>query len=224
MGTTLRSALSWHAPATAVELIPSVVALAPYFHADASKLFFSPMARIVVDDGRRFLARSTDIYDVIVIDPPPPVYAAGSSLLYSVEFYAAARQRLAENGILQQWIPKGDAQLRSAVVAAVAENFHYVRVFGSIEGWGLHILASQEPIERLTAEELAARLPPGAVADLLEWGPGRTAAEQFRPVLGREVPLERFVGPETLALRDDRPVNEYFLLHRRSSRAAGAGD
>lgn len=224
MGTTLRSALSWQAPATAVELIPSVVELAPYFHADAGELFSSPMARIVVDDGRRFLARSTDTFDAIVIDPPPPVYAAGSSLLYSVEFYAAARQRLAADGILQQWIPKGDTRLRSAVVAAITENFRHVRLFGSIEGWGLHILASQQAIERLTAEELAARLPPAAVSDLLEWGPAATAAEQFRAVLGREVALESLVGPETPALRDDRPVNEYFFLHERSKRAAGALD
>lgn len=225
MGTTLRSALSWQAPATAVELIPSVVALAPYFHADARQLFSSPLARIVVDDGRRFLARSADLYDVIVIDPPPPVYAAGSSLLYSVEFYATARQRLAEHGILQQWIPAGDRRLMSAVVAAVAGNFRHVRLFGSIEGWGLHILASQEPIEPLTAEELAARLPPAAVADLLEWGPAATAAEQFRPVLAREIALESLAGAEAVPLRDDRPVNEYFFLRMRSSRAAaGAGE
>ena len=217
MGTSLRSALSWKAPATAVELVPSVVDLAPFFHADARQLFSSPLARIVVDDGRRFLARSPDLYDAIVIDPPPPVYAAGSSLLYSLEFYAAARQRLAPHGILQQWIPAGDPLTMSSFVAAVAGNFHHVRLFGSIEGWGIHILASQEPIEKLTAEQLAARLPPMAVADLLEWGPAATAAEQFRPVLEREITLESLGVPRARALRDDRPVNEYYFV--RMSRA-----
>ncbi len=224
MGTTLRSALSWNAPATAVELIPSVVDLQPYFHPDAHRLFGSPVARIVVDDGRRFLARSTDSYDVIIIDPPPPVYAAGSSLLYSLEFYAAARQRLAPHGILQQWIPAGDGRLKSAAIAAVARNFRHVRLFGGIEGWGIHILASQEPIATLTAEELAARLPPTAVADLLEWGPAATAAEQFRPVLATESTLEKLKRPRVRALTDDRPVNEYFFLHERRTRARGGQD
>jgi spermidine synthase len=224
MGTTLRSALSWNAPATAVELIPSVVDLQPYFHADAHRLFGSPLARIVVDDGRRFLARSTDSYDVIIIDPPPPVYAAGSSLLYSMEFYAAARQRLAPHGILQQWIPAGDGRLKSAAIAAVARNFRHIRLFGGIEGWGIHILASQEPIETLTAEQLAARLPPAAVADLLEWGPAATAAEQFRPVLASETTLEKLKRPRVRALSDDRPVNEYFFLHERRTRSRGAQD
>ncbi len=224
MGTTLRSALSWQAPATAVELIPSVVDLQPFFHADAHRLFASPLARIVVDDGRRFLARSTDSYDVIIIDPPPPVYAAGSSLLYSMEFYAQARQRLAPHGILQQWIPAGDGRLKSAAIAAVARNFRHVRLFGSIEGWGLHILASQEPIESLTAEQLAARLPPTAVADLLEWGPAATAAEQFRPVLESEIALEKLNRPRVMALRDDRPLNEYFFLRERRIRARAGED
>lgn len=220
MGTTLRSALSWQAPATAVELVPSVVELAAYFHPDARRLFASPQARIVVDDGRRFLARSAGVYDVIVVDPPPPVYAAGSSLLYSVEFYAAARPHLAPHGILQQWIPAGDRLLMSAIVAAVTENFRHVRLFSSIEGWGIHILASQEPLERLTAEQLAARLPPTAVADLLEWGPATSAAEQFRPVLASEIPLESLTGPGSAALRDDRPVNEYYFLRLWKARAA----
>ena len=42
---------------------------------------------IVIDDGRRFLLRTNRLFDVITIDPPSPVEAAGSSLLYSREFY-----------------------------------------------------------------------------------------------------------------------------------------
>ncbi len=221
MGTTLRSALSWQSPATAVELVPSVAELAPYFHPDARQAFSAPGARVVVDDGRRFLARSTDLYDVIVVDPPPPVYAAGSSLLYSAEFYEVARPRLAPGGVLQQWIPAGDELLMSAIVAAVKENFRHVRLFSSIEGWGLHILASQERLEAETGEELAARLPPEAVADLLEWGPATTAAEQFRRVLETEVPLESLLRSDAESLRDDRPVNEYYFLRLKESLADG---
>ena len=139
-----------------------------------------------------------------------------------MEFYAAARRRLAEHGILQQWIPDGDRPLLSAVVAAVSASFRHVRLFGSMEGWGLHILASQEPIAAASAEELAARMPAAAVADLLEWGPATTAAAQLQLVLDREVPLVRLVPPGTEPLRDDRPLNEYFYLRMRRARAAAA--
>ena len=68
------------------------------------------MAHVVIDDGRRYLERTPQQYDAIIIDPPPPVPAAGSSLLYSRDFYELAKQRLRPGGILQQWLPpEGDA-------------------------------------------------------------------------------------------------------------------
>lgn len=218
IGTSLRSAVAWGAPATAVELVPSVVALAPFFFPEAGELFAPPRARVVVDDGRRFLARTDELYDVVVVDPPPPVHAAGSSLLYSVEFYALVRERLAPGGIVQQWIPGAPRSVVAAMVRAVTANFRHVRVFGSVEGWGLHILASQTPIEAATAEQLAARLPPAARADLLEWGPAATAADQFRGVLDREIAIDPASLAAVAPLRDDRPVNEYYLLRSTLSR------
>ncbi len=71
MGTTFRSMLSWGIPTTAVDLVPSVPALFGYYHADADQLVSYPRARIVIDDGRRFLDRSNQTFDVIIVDPPP---------------------------------------------------------------------------------------------------------------------------------------------------------
>src|SRR4030095_2602123 len=72
MGTSFRSLLSWDIPVTAVELVPSVPTLLPFFHADMRRVAISPRARIVVDDGRRFLERSGPPYAVVTIDPAPP--------------------------------------------------------------------------------------------------------------------------------------------------------
>ena len=80
MGTSFRSMLSWGIPTTAVDLVPSVPALFGYFHSDAAQLASSPLARIVVDDGRRFLDGSTQTYDVIIVDPPPPTNCYGFQL------------------------------------------------------------------------------------------------------------------------------------------------
>jgi predicted methyltransferase len=105
MGTTYRSMLSWGIPTTAVELVPSVPKLFWYYHADGPQLLKSQLSRVVIDDGRRYLERNPEQYDVIALDPPPPVEAAGSSLLYSKEFYSTVRTRLRPDGILQQWLP-----------------------------------------------------------------------------------------------------------------------
>src|SRR5271169_2186712 len=214
MGTTHRSMLSWGIDSTAVDLVPSVPALFWYYHADAPELLKSPRSHVVVDDGRRFLERTTGQYDVIVIDPPPPIGAAGSSLLYSREFYAAAQKRLRPDGILQQWFPGGDLTTTAAISRALAESFLYVRVFVGIEGWGIHFIASRQPIPNRTAAELAKRMPASAAADLVEWGPFPTAEQQFAAVLEKEISVDQLiaVNKDVPAMEDDRPVNEYYLL------------
>src|ERR1051326_6223669 len=103
MGTSFRSALSWNVDTTAVELVPSVKASFGFFHRDASQLEANPKGHIVVDDGRRYLKRTSKMFDVVVTDPPPPVEAVGSSLLYSEEFYALVKEHLNPNGIMQVW-------------------------------------------------------------------------------------------------------------------------
>jgi len=217
MGTTYRSLMSWDIPVTAVELVPSVPRVFGYFHADGPALLRSPLSHVVIDDGRRYLERTYEQYDVITIDPPPPVQAAGSSLLYSKEFYAIIRRRLRPGGILQQWLPGGDPVVRASVARALKESFPYVRVFHSVEGWGYHFLGSESPLPNPTAAELAQRLPDKAATDFLEWGPETTPEGQFADVLKREISLDDLIqqAPTASALRDDRPVNEYYLTRRR---------
>lgn len=221
MGTTFRSAISWGVPTTAVELVPSVPKLFTYYHEDGDRILDSPLSHVVIDDGRRFLERSSDRFDAILIDPPPPANASASSLLYSKEFYSLAKQRLAQDGILQQWLPRGDNEDKAAVAKALQQSFPYVKVYGSIDGWGWHFLASMQPIPERTAAELVARMPPAAVTDMIEWGPAPTPVEEVQDVVSRQIPLDSLIAlaPNTPALTDDRPINEYFLL-----RAIAAAD
>lgn len=215
MGTSFRSMHAWGIETTAVELVPSVPTFFAEFHPDAASVLSSPRARVVVDDGRRFLDRTVDQYDVVVIDPPPPVEAAGSSLLYSREFYQAIRPHLAPGGILQTWIPGAERRVADAFVLALHDVFPYVRGFSSVEGWGLHLLASGQPIADRTADELVARMPAAAQEDLVAWGPHRTPREQLEAVLGREiVPEWPVIARRSAPLTDDRPVNEYYLVRR----------
>ena len=105
MGTSYRLALSWDIDTTAVELVPSVTKAFGFYHTNAAQILANPKGHVVIDDGRRFLRRTREKFDVIVIDPPPPVETAGSSLLFSAEFYALAKQHLNPHGILQAWFP-----------------------------------------------------------------------------------------------------------------------
>jgi spermidine synthase len=217
MGTTYRSLLSWGIPVTAVELVPSVPRVFGFYHADGPELLRSPLSSVVIDDGRRYLERTPAQYDVITIDPPPPVEAAGSSLLYSKEFYATINRRLRPGGILQQWLPYGDTVVQASVARALKESFPYVRVFHSVEDAGFHFLASNQPLPDRTPAELAERLSPKAAADLVEWGPEPTPELEFAGVLHKELSLDQMIAqaPQAPALQDDRPENEYYILRRR---------
>jgi spermidine synthase len=214
MGTSYRSALSWGADVIAVDLVPSVPGLFGFFHADGARLLNSPRGTIVIDDGRRFLERTQELFDAIIIDPPPPVEAAASSLLYSVEFYRVAARRLRPGGMLQQWIPRAERRAVSAAAQALGRSFAEVRVFPPVDGRGEHFLASNGPMNRYTAGQLAARVPPAAARDMLEWGPAATTESQFQRMLIGEMPLRKLIDtdPGAPALTDDRPVNEYYFL------------
>lgn len=217
MGTTYRSLLTWGIHADAAELVPSVPAVFYYFHLDAPQILKSPLGRIIVDDGRRYLERTSESYDLITIDPPPPISAAGSSLLYSEEFYTTAKKRLRPGGILAQWLPGESPEVQSAVTKAMQQSFPYLRVFGPIDGHGVHLLASNDPIPSLSAQQLAQRLPAAANADLVEWGPYSTAEAQFAAVLQKEISPDTLTGkaPATPPLSDDRPINEYYVVRTR---------
>jgi spermidine synthase len=214
MGTTFRSALTWGIPATVVDWIPSVPRPFPYYHSAAAQVAALPGARIISDDGRRFLERTSQTIDSIIVDPPPPVPAAGSSLLYSKEFYALVKEHLRAGGIFQQWLPEGDRATEAAVARSLKDSFPYVRVYSYVGVPGLHYLCSMSPIPVRTPAELVARMPAKALADLVEWGPFKDPQQQFGIVNPNRYTLDNLIAlsPGTPALQDDRPVNEYYFL------------
>jgi spermidine synthase len=216
MGTTFRSLLTWDGVhVTAVELVPSVKEAFGYYHEDADQVLAKPNGQVVIDDGRRFLRRTGQTFDVITLDPPPPIEAAGSSLLYAREFYDLAKRRLSPNGVVQQWFPGGPGLECQAIARSLTDSFPYVRAFKSVEGWGIHYLASMQPIHVPTATEAVARMSKVARADLMEWQPQADPLTFWKDVLGREVPIQELMSDNPkLVITDDHPFNEYYLLRR----------
>jgi spermidine synthase len=226
MGTTFRALHSWGIHVTAVELVPSVPRMFSYYHDDADAVLHSPLSRVIIDDGRRYLERGNEQYDLITVDPPPPLEAAASSLLYSQEFYQLARQRLRSGGILQQWLPLMKGTDQFVVIAAtrsLRDSFPYVRAF--FDQFGIHYLCSDQPIPSRTPEELVLRMPSAALADFTEWAQRQAAGAQaeaylqFSDLLQNELPLDKFTTrfADAPALTDDRPINEYYLYRRWTS-------
>ena len=217
MGTTVRSFTRWPELESirAVELSEGVTQLMHYFHDDAKQVLADPRVHITVDDGRRYLKRTSERYDVITIDPPPPVRAAGSGLLYADEFIALLHDRLNDGGILAHWLPAGDPLLTHAVIRSIERHFKHVVILDSIENWGLHILASDAPIDELDARAYRARLPQSVKADLREWEGDKKLSTIARTSLERvERNTVMMKGMGDVFISDDRLYNEFFRLRR----------
>jgi spermidine synthase/predicted MFS family arabinose efflux permease len=216
MGTTFRSVLSWDIETTAVELVPSVKNAFGFFHADSARFVHQPKGRIIVDDGRRYLRRTSEKFDVIVLDPPPPLEAAGSSLLYSEVYYTLAKARLKPKGIIQAWFPGSEDTLAAgAMFRSVHNSFPYVRCFDGVDGYGKHLIASMDSLPILTGAQLAARMPAAAQKDLLEWSPTADLPVCLERLVSQSTAVEDILYPDPeIRITDDRPYNEYFLLRR----------
>ncbi len=92
-----------------VEIVPEVYECFQYFHADGPKILADPRIHHYADDGRNFLLVRPKKYDMITIDPAPPIWSAGTVNLYTREFFELCKSRLKDHGIICLWIPSTEA-------------------------------------------------------------------------------------------------------------------
>lgn len=87
-----------------VELVPAVIDAAKWFPDVNHGVLRHPRFTLVRGDGRNYLERIEETYDIISIDATSPKMA-GNGSLYSLEFYELLRKRLSGEGTVVQWIP-----------------------------------------------------------------------------------------------------------------------
>jgi spermidine synthase len=106
-----------------VDVNPDVFKMARYFSSNHDVLD-DPRVRAITMDGRAWLRRTEETYDVVTLEPMPPHFA-GVNALYSREFYGLVAARLRPGGVAAQWLPfhlvDGDAA--AAIVATFSETF-----------------------------------------------------------------------------------------------------
>jgi len=212
MGTTYRSAITHGGNVTAVELVKEVLEAFDYFHPDAPRVRTYAKGRMVVNDGRSYLKLTREKYDVITIDPPPPIDDAGVNHLYSKEFLQLAKAHLKKGGVLAHWLPNPgtlggveDLDTMTMLVLTFADVFPYIYIKPGVGLLGVHVLGSEEPLE-VSADRLRERLSNRQIVDdLREWDP--VTISYFQD-------LKRFRPPMSRSWRvtDDRPLLEFYLL------------
>jgi tetratricopeptide (TPR) repeat protein len=86
-----------------VEIEPAVIGAAPLLAQLNRNVLLDPRVHVTFDDARNFLFTTRQTYDLIISEPSNP-WIAGVATLFTREFYAAARGRLAPDGVFVQWM------------------------------------------------------------------------------------------------------------------------
>ncbi|MCG5052392.1 MAG: fused MFS/spermidine synthase [Myxococcales bacterium] len=148
-----------------VELEPAIYRASKFFEHVNHRPLDNPKVKARVGDGRNFLGQRTDLFDVIISQPSNP-WITGVSNLFTREYFALVKRRLAKGGVFCQW-----AQLYEmapwnvkSIYRTLASEFPYVTVFSAEDlSSDTILIASNEPLP-LDVERLRARFAHPALA------------------------------------------------------------
>ncbi|HET7027308.1 MAG TPA: fused MFS/spermidine synthase [Candidatus Limnocylindrales bacterium] len=218
MGTAYRASLAAGLETDGVELVPSVPLMFGDFYGDAEQVLSDPHGRVLIADGRNHVELTDARYDIVVVDPPPPIESAGVSVISSLEFYRATHDRLNPGGVMMQWVPFGQ-QLDEfkAHIRTFETVFPNVVVAIGPGGNGFYMLGSDRPITFDPATMRSVLERPGILADISSAPDSpRHTLDEWMTLLPSIVRLSgpqvaAFTGPGPL-ITDDHPLPEYFLL------------
>jgi spermidine synthase len=177
-----------------LEIVPEVVVAAREDFGDANHgVMEDPRVRVVVDDGRNYLASSQQAFDVIVGDLLVP-WRPAEAPLYTLEHLESVRRALTAEGVFCQWLPL--YQLSPEQLAIVLRTF--LEVFPATSLWRGNFIPDEATIA-LVGHRGSTPLEPDAVDARVE---ALAAATDSHPFLEHPAGLWLFlVGP----LRGEMP-------------------
>ncbi len=226
MGTTTRSASKYpDLEIDAVDLVPQTFDYFHFYHDDADRVRRHPGLRFHVNDGRNQLLLSDKPYDLISVDPAPPLHSAGTVNLYSREFFELAKSRLSDGGVFCMWLPPA----RESEIVRVLKTFAEVYPDGCAWGGfmqfgypGFYLTGGRRPIRPSLPERDAIAAKLAMVEDLGEWGPEYANVENLKKLYVCDCEKLLLALGDIPAIADDLPATEFplwrFLFDRTARR------
>lgn len=192
-----------------VDISPEVIGLSHRFaEAHGGDPLADPRTFTHIDDGRQHLLTTDRLYDVITLEPPPPTHA-GVVNLYSREYYAAARRRLKEGGVVAQWLPVFQLSPGEtlAIIAALVAEFPHTALFqGTGHQWFL--LGSGSPLTVDVPAWDAHLAQPAVVLEMARIGMRSETAGVLATFMAGDATL-REAASYGREVTDDRPSLQY---------------
>jgi spermidine synthase len=213
MGTTMRSASLYpELEMDVVDIVPEVFRCFGYFHEDIDRVLDHPAGlRLHADDGRNFLLTHPDQYDLITVDPAPPLHSAGTVNLYTREFFDLCKGRLTHGGAFCLWVPPAPESETIMIMKSFHEVFPEGSLWGGLEYSGFFLVGGHRSFGQ-TPDQLSAvvdRL--STIDDLGEWSRTYRDPKKLRELyLTDGAGLGRLVA-QARAVTDDNPYTEFPL-------------
>ena len=203
-----------------VDISPGAFEAADYFPTNLG-VIHDPRLHTHVEDGRNFLLKSSEQYDIIELELPT-LHTDGVVFLYTREFYEIAAARLAPGGLLSQWIDVLQTQREPSytLINTMRQRFPEATVWASHWAWWVNAVKDGGPI----------RVDAARMLPLF----GLPAVEQDMARINSSVPdlLARLVAsPSVLAetvassgvITDDHTALDYLVPQLQSPHAFGGG-
>jgi spermidine synthase len=187
-----------------VELSDEVVDGARYFRRVNDGVTNRRDVRFRIDDGRNFLLLTDRKYDVITADIIQPQHA-GAGKVWSVEYWELARDALADEGLMLQWVGRDrDEHVYKMIVRSFLEVFPDATLWAD----GQLLVAGRGPLQ-VNEDTLARKFSDPRIADALRRSGINGPDDILALYTAGPRELRRFVdgGPR---LTDDRPRIEYY--------------
>jgi predicted membrane-bound spermidine synthase len=155
------------------EIEPSIVAAARFFDGVNHRPLERANVRVVLDDGRSFLQGAAGPWDMILSEPSNP-WIAGIANLFTEEFYVAARERLAPDGVLAQWVQTYSfSEQEYALVVRTIQRVFGSCVFFRVSHYDTLLVASRRDVVpaagALDAAQALVERVPALGPDLERW-------------------------------------------------------
>ncbi|HEX5066273.1 MAG TPA: fused MFS/spermidine synthase [Myxococcota bacterium] len=188
----------------AVEIVPGMFDAADLFEPYNHAYHRDPRTTLVVDDGRHYLARSHERFDIISVNVTD-AHLPGSASLFHTDFYALAKQRMTPDGVLVQHAFGSGLEV---ILRTLLASFADVRLYPAY-GNGYNVLASDRSLDVLPSRVdslLGSASVRSALANIGVLPPITPSAILASGIRREEI--ESRLAPGPLAT-DDRPLLEF---------------
>ncbi|MCY3724375.1 MAG: fused MFS/spermidine synthase [Candidatus Poribacteria bacterium] len=210
MGLTSHSITQHGVRVDAIELSSGVISAAQkHFTHINGNVFENPQFNYRLNDGRNHILMTKTKYDMISTGIIHPLVSAGSSNIYTADFYRLCRRILSEDGIMCQWVPlhRLPESHYKMIVRTFIEVFPHTTLWYKYTPDFVILIGTPEPLRidyrNFMARAQIASIHEGLAADDLD-GPSLLDSFMMGPETVREY---AGVGP---IHTDNRPRLEFF--------------